>query len=827
MTVFADRSRVTAVLGPTNTGKTYLAIERMLGHASGMIGFPLRLLARENYDRIVALRGVASVALITGEERILPKNPRWYVCTVEAMPVDKPVDFLAVDEIQLAADAERGHVFTDRLLHARGRHETMVMGAETIKPLLRHLLPDVEFVTRTRLSQLTYIGPKKLTRLPPRTAVVAFSAAEVYDLAELMRRQRGGCAVVLGALSPRARNAQVGLFQSGEVDYLVATDAIGMGLNMDLDHVAFARLSKFDGFAPRRLSPSEIGQIAGRAGRNARDGTFGPTGEVGPFDPDLIEAIEGHSFESLKTLSWRNSDLDFRSVGALLGSLDRHAPDRCLSRKRNAEDHRALFALARRSDGAPTAQGRAAVRLLWDVCSIPDFTKLLSDGHLRLLSTIFEYLAKPAGRLPPDWVEQQMVRLDRTDGEIDALSARISHIRTWTYITHRADWLADSLGWQERARGIEDRLSDALHQCLTQRFVDKRGAFLVQRLKDPTELLAGIRRDGEVVVEGHPVGRLKGFSFEIDAACEGMDAKRLATAARRALADEIANRVADLVAAPDTAFSLAPDGGLCWRRLEVARLRAGTTPFAPGIEVVTSDLLGPAARTRIQSRLAAFVSAKISGCFAPLLDLRALSLSGAGRGLVHRLIEGVGYVDPKHIGGQLETLSSGDQESLLAKGVRIGRETIYCKPLLSTAAMRLRLLLLAVHHRINPAPVPRQIGARRLRPADQTESQLLWLAGYRLVGPLALRADRVEQIMAYLGKTNPQTLLPATQALADEIGCALEELSAALESLGYRARQDGSVLSFQLRRPKPGREDTLVVTDSPFALLARLRLAGA
>ena len=826
MTVLADRSRVTAVLGPTNTGKTYLAIERMLGHASGMIGFPLRLLARENYDRIVALRGAGSVALITGEERILPRNPRWYVCTVEAMPVDKPVDFLAVDEIQLAADPERGHVFTDRLLHARGRHETMVMGSETIRPLLRHLLPEVEFVTRSRLSKLTYLGPKKLTRLPPRSAVVAFSAAEVYDLAELMRRQRGGCAVVLGALSPRARNAQVGMFQSGEVDYLVATDAIGMGLNMDLDHVAFARLSKFDGYAPRRLSPSEIAQIAGRAGRNARDGTFGPTGEVGPFDPDLIEAIESHSFESLKTLSWRNSDLDFRSVGALLASLDRHAPDRCLQRKRNAEDHRALAALARRADGAPTAQGRQAVRLLWEVCSIPDFTKLLSDGHLRLLSTIYDHLAKPAGRLPTDWVEQQMARLDRTDGEIDALSARISHIRTWTYITHRADWLADAAGWQERARGIEDRLSDALHACLTQRFVDKRGAFLVQRLKDPTELLAGVRRDGEVIVEGHPVGRLKGFTFEIDSECSGLDAKRLATAARRALIEEISTRVAALAEAPDAAFTLSPAGEISWRRVTVARLRPGPTAFAPGIEVVTSDLLAPPARARIQARLSAWMSAKIEAVFAPLFALRVIAASGAARGLVHHLVEGVGYADPTLIAAQVAGLTTSDRDALCAAGLRLGKETIYLKPLLSAAAMRLRLLLLAVHHQIAATPVPRQISARSLRPADEAEGRLLWLAGYRMLGPVALRADRVEQVAAMLAKAEGVAPLAATPAIAAEIGCELDELSAALAALGYRPQQSGAVLTFRQRKPKPPPAPA-PPSDSPFAQLARLRLAEA
>ena len=482
MAMLRSAPRLVAVLGPTNTGKTHFAIERMLDHPTGMIGFPLRLLARENYDRIVKLRGARAVALITGEEKILPPNPSYFVCTVELMPLDRPVEFLAVDEIQLCADPERGHVFTARLLHARGTTETMFLGADTIKPLMRRLVPKVEYVSRPRFSNLAYTGHKKVTRLPRRSAVVAFSLADVFSLAELVRRQRGGTAVVLGALSPRARNAQVGMFQAGEVDYLVATDAIGMGLNMDLDHVAFARLAKFDGRGPRRLSPAEIGQIAGRAGRHMSNGTFGTTADEGLLEPEIVSAVEEHRFEPLTRISWRNSNLRFNSVGALLQSLDERPPLPGLVQARDADDHRALQLLSRNTEIVDLATNPGAVRLLWEVCQIPDFRKVMSDSHARFLAHCFVHLAGPGERLPAAWVGSQMAQLDRLDGDIDTLMARIAHVRTWTYITHRGDWIEAASEWQDRARGIEDRLSDALHDRITQRFVDRRSAFLVRHL---------------------------------------------------------------------------------------------------------------------------------------------------------------------------------------------------------------------------------------------------------------------------------------------------------------------------------------------------------
>ncbi len=490
-------ARVRAVLGPTNTGKTHLAIERMLAHSSGIIGFPLRLLARENYDRMVAQKGVKNVALITGEEKIIPPDARWFSCTVEAMPLDRYTEFVAVDEIQLCADPDRGHVFTERLLHARGMVETMFLGAETIRPLLQRLVPNASVETRPRLSQLSYAGPAKLVRLPPRSAVVAFSAAEVYAIAELIRRRRGGCAVVMGRLSPRTRNAQVALYQDKEVDFLVATDAIGMGLNMNVDHVAFAGLGKFDGHRPRRLTAAEMGQIAGRAGRGMRDGTFGTTTQCPPIPEETVNAIEAHNFDPLDQICWRNNDLDFSHLDGLLDSLQAPAPRAGLVKGNDASDFETLSALAREPEIRDLARGRSRIRLLWDACQIPDFRKLTDETHTRLCARIFNHIVKD-GRLPTDWLAGQIAALDRSEGDIDTLMQRLSGVRIWSYIAARTDWVKDAEHWQGKARAVEDKLSDILHERLTTRFVDRRATHLMRRLDatDGQELLSAVTRRG-------------------------------------------------------------------------------------------------------------------------------------------------------------------------------------------------------------------------------------------------------------------------------------------------------------------------------------------
>jgi ATP-dependent RNA helicase SUPV3L1/SUV3 len=831
MAMLRPAPRLVAVLGPTNTGKTHLAIERMLGHRSGMIGFPLRLLARENYDRIVKLRGARSVALITGEEKIVPPNPSYFVCTVESMPLDRQVDFLAVDEIQLCADPERGHVFTARLLHARGLHETMFLGAETIKSLIRRLIPEAEFVSRPRFSTLSYTGHKKVTRLPPRSAVVAFAIADVFSLAELIRRQRGGTAVVLGALSPRARNAQVGLFQAGEVDYLVATDAIGMGLNMDLDHVAFARTGKFDGRGPRRLTAAEMAQIAGRAGRHMSDGTFGTTAEQVPLDAEIVEAIEAHRFEPLTRLNWRNNRLRFESVAALLKSLDERPSIPGLVQAREADDHRALQALARNQEIAALATHPGAVRLLWEVCQIPDFRKVISESHTRLLSHCFLHLAGSEERLPTAWIAGQMTNLDRIDGDIDTLMARIAHIRTWTYITHRGDWVEDAATWQERARGIEDRLSDALHEGITQRFVDRRSAFLVRQLALEGELMAAVSKAGEVLVEGAYVGRLEGLSFVPDS-IDGIEMRILTAAASRVLHGEVASRARLLAADADDAFAVGTGGELLWRGGCVGRLGAGEQLLIPRAEPLAGDFLEGEARDKVRRRLQEFLRNEVERRLAPLFAAQALPLGGVGRGLVFQLVDALGCLPAAEVGGQVAALDPADRAALNRLGVRFGTESIYLEPLLRADTMRFRALLWAVRHGRPVPPLPPAHRLAKPMEIDPSVPPSFYAAlGLRVLDGLALRPDRLERLAAAARRLARRGPFVAGVELAAITGVEPLALRRLIAALGYRAVIEGGEESFVARpRRQRGtsrcrRRIVLVAEGNPFAKLQELKLA--
>jgi ATP-dependent RNA helicase SUPV3L1/SUV3 len=823
----AGGPRLTAVLGPTNTGKTYLAVERMLGHASGMIGFPLRLLARENYDRIRKLKGERAVALVTGEEKIIPPGARYFVCTVESMPLDRSVGFLAIDEVQMAADPERGHVFTDRILNARGMDETMLLGADTMRPLLRRLLPGLEVITRPRFSTLHHTGPRKPTRLPPRSAVVGFSAAEVYRIAETMRRQRGGCAVVMGALSPRTRNAQVEMYQAGEVDYLVATDAIGMGLNMDLVHVAFAGLSKFDGRAPRQLTPAELAQIAGRAGRHMNDGSFGTTAEVGALAPETVDAIENHRFDAIAALRWRNSDLDFHSIDSLRLSLDRRSPDRALIRAREADDQQALAALSRDEEIARHIGGPATVRLLWEVCQIPDFRKVMSDTHARLLAQIFRHLTSSAERLPSEWVAGHVARLDNAEGDIDTLMARIAHIRTWTYITHRVGWLADPGEWQERTRAVEDKLSDALHRSLTQRFVDRRQAHLLRRMKDGGALEGAVTRAGEVIVEGQSVGELAGFRFIPDGSGGVEDQRPLLTAARRALTREIPARLARLEAAGEEAFALSAAGVLSWEGAPVARVIAGDSVASPRVDPLPSDLLDGAERERLRRRLAIWLDGHIARRLKPLTAAATeTNVTGATRGVVFRLIESLGLLPRRELAAQLPL---ADLKTLRRLGIRLGRESLWFPALASASG--LAALLWCIKAGRAPSPLPPRRPASLVRdpalPADFYHA-----VGYRLAGPLAVRADALERLSDLAHRLADQGPFLPVEALRQCIQCDGATLPAVIAALGFRSVEEDGELRFHARartkdqRPARRRRAKKVSRhhpDSPFAALRDLK----
>jgi ATP-dependent RNA helicase SUPV3L1/SUV3 len=749
MSLTSAAGRLTAVLGPTNTGKTYLAIERMLGHESGMIGFPLRLLARENYDRIVKVKGASQVALITGEEKIAPASARYFVCTVESMPVDRTVSFLAVDEVQMAADPERGHFFTDRILNARGTHETMLLGADTIRPVLNRLLPDIDVVARPRFSKLAYVGPKKATRLPRRSAVVGFSASEVYAIAELIRRQRGGTAIVMGALSPRTRNAQVDMFQSGEVDYLVATDAIGMGLNMDVNHVWFASLRKYDGRTLRPLRNVELAQIAGRAGRHMNDGTFGTTAEVGGLDPEVVEAIENHRFDPLRDVQWRNSDLHFHSVPALIASLNRPPHHAALQRVREQDDQLALQTLSTRSEFLPRLRTPQRVKLLWEVCQVPDFRKTMTEEHTQLLGQLFEHLTQGGERLPEDWIDSHIKRLEHYDGDIDTLMARIAHVRTWTYISHRPDWIQRSVHWQERTRSIEDKLSDVLHQRLTQRFVDRRAALLVRRLRDEGEMTSSVAAAGEVSVEGEHLGRIEGFRFVPDTTEGHTDQKAVLSAALRALRQDLPARLQAFTNSPDGELVFDSQLRVCWGGGPVARLLPSGDILAPKVEALPSDLLDGPAREEVRKRAATWVETRIRLGLSELMDARATAELPAGaRGIIFQLCEGLGVLARRPIEDQLAQLNEEDRKALARLGVRVGVYSLYFPSMLKPVPIRLRAgLWMVANNRESIPPLPAE-GRTSMDLPQGAPREFYATIGYLPLGDHAIRADMVERLAA-------------------------------------------------------------------------------
>jgi ATP-dependent RNA helicase SUPV3L1/SUV3 len=798
---------VTAVLGPTNTGKTHLAIERMLGHSSGIIGLPLRLLAREVYNKVAERVGGDAVALITGEEKIKPPNPRYWVSTVEAMPRDLDVAFLAIDEVQLGADLDRGHVFTDRMLNRRGREETLVLGAQTVRPMVERLLPGAHVLTRPRLSQLSFAGERKITRLPRRSAVVAFSAEEVYSIAELIRRQRGGAAVVLGALSPRTRNAQVELYQSGDVEYLVATDAIGMGLNLDVDHIAFASDRKFDGYQFRRLNPAELAQIAGRAGRATRNGTFGTTGRCPPFETELAQALESHSFEPIKVLQWRNTALDFSTIGALQASLAQTPKESSLTRAPIAEDILVLEHAVRDDDIRALAKTREAVERLWDVCQVPDYRKISPATHAELATTLYEFLMRE-GAIPIDWFARQVEQADHADGDIDTLSNRIAHIRTWTFAANRPDWLADPEHWQGITHAIEDKLSDALHERLTERFVDRRTSVLMRRLRENTALETDISKSGEVVVEGHTIGRLDGFMFTPESSTAVSDAKALASAAQKALAGEINARAKRLAQAADGQFVLSNDETIRWLGQPVARLMAGDEPLKPRLRIICDEHLTGAPRDGVQGRLELWLKSHIERVLEPLFRLAAADdVTGIARGVAYQLIEALGVLDRQRIADEVKGLDQATRATLRKYGVRFGAYHIYVPSLLKPAPRLLSTQLWALKHGSADSKGFAAVGqlaasGRTSIAAEADADKMLYrTAGYRVCGARAVRVDILERLAdlirpalawrASASGTKPPGAIDGfgftvTVGMTSLAGCSGEDFASVLRSLGYR-----------------------------------------
>ncbi len=781
--------RIAAVLGPTNTGKTHYAIERMLAHRTGVIGLPLRLLAREVYDKIVALRGPSVVALVTGEERIVPPRAQYWVATVEAMPQEIGADFVAVDEIQLCADPERGHVFTDRLLHARGLHETLFLGAETMRGAIAALVPGAQFMRRERFSALSYTGSKKISRMPPRAAVVGFSVENVYAIAEVIRRQKGGAAVVMGALSPRTRNAQVELYQNGDVDYMVATDAIGMGLNLDIDHVAFSGLSKFDGRRMRALWPNELAQIAGRAGRYTAPGTFGVTGEAPPLTDEVVGAIVEHRFAPVAKLQWRNSDLSFHTVEALIASLEAPTDDPWLIRTREADDLMALKALAALPEIRDEARGGAAVKLLWDVCRIPDFRGISHAEHAGLLQAIFGFL-HGAGRVPDDWLAKQIHRIDRTEGGIDALSRRLAFIRTWTYVAQRPGWTGDESHWRGETRAVEDRLSDALHGVLTQAFVDRRTSVLLRRLKQKEVLVAEVNEKGEVTVEGQFVGRIEGFRFRQDASGSPDEAKTVRQASEQALAPHFHLRADRFYNAPDTEIDFTEQGGLMWGDQAVGKLVAGPEPLKPQVHPFVDDEAGAEVAQKVARRLQHFIDRKVATLFEPLIALgRDEALSGLARGFAFRMVENLGVIARSDVASEVKELDQDARGSLRKHGIRFGQYTVFMPALLKPAPTRLRLVLWALAKGLDEFPESPPPGLVTVPSAKDAPEGYHLMAGYRPAGERAIRIDMLERLADMLRAEDSRGGFEAKADMLSITGMTLEQFAALMDGLGYKAER--------------------------------------
>ncbi|WP_026942438.1 helicase-related protein [Hellea balneolensis] len=796
-------STLTAILGPTNTGKTHYAVERMLGRQSGIIGLPLRLLAREIYDRIVAKKGAAQCALITGEEKIIPPHARYYVCTVEAMPVEKRFAFLAVDEVQLIANHERGHIFTDRVLHARGTEETLLLGAETARPVLKALLPKIRFEYRERFSELSFAGAAKLTRLPKRSVIVAFSTAEVYAIAELIRRYRGGAAVVMGGLSPRTRNSQAEMFQNGDVDFLVATDAVGMGLNLDTDHVAFASLSKYDGRRRRYLTPMEAGQIAGRAGRFRNNGTFGTTADCLPMDEELVKRIEDHDFEPLHSAEWRNTALDFSSLAALSESLHAPKPHRRLRRIRGADDEAAFERMVAIDEVSNGIKVPAQVKQLWDVCQIPDFRNLTIDAHVRLLQDIYRLLYANGGKIPDSFMEKHILRLDETLGDVDILSSRLANIRTWTYCANKASWMGHENNWVNRAREVEDRLSDALHEALMARFVDRRTNRLLKGIGSESYMNATVKDNGDVLVDDQIIGHLEGLKFTPAQSHSELEAKALNSAAEKAVAPEVDRRLTSLCGGVHSIFTLSDRGEILWGGKIVGKVGSGGTPMNPDAELVGGELGNETLKNLAISRMRDHLRAEAANYFKPLLELQEIQARETtlpeAKGFAYTLYENFGTVERQDHWKTLRDLDQKARAQLREANVQFGQYNIYIRDLIKPKAARLLSVLSAYGAGGDRKPFIPFAGVTSIPnegefASENFSQQALTLAGYKAVGPRIARFDILNRLGNQIRQAQKQNealgrgkKFQIMQEMLAIMGCGYEDMQGVLKALGFQS----------------------------------------
>jgi len=825
-----DLKRITAILGPTNTGKTHLAVDTMLSFESGILGFPLRLLAREIFDKCVNKVGKEKVALITGEEKIIPKSPKYFVCTAESMPQDVIVDFIAIDEIQMCFDHERGHIFTDRLLNARGEKLTMFLGSHTMKNLIASLIDNVEFVSRERYSKLTYSGYKKISRLNPKTALIAFSTDEVYAIAELVRRQKGGTAIIMGSLSPKTRNSQVELYQSGDANFLVATDAIGMGINMDINNVSFTSIKKFDGKKTRRLNLSEISQIAGRAGRHINDGSFGITGQCEGLSSDEIEKLENHELSQINTVYWRNSDLNFESLNGLVNSLEKKSDSEFLKRINDCEDEKVLKFLIKNNDFKKNADKKDYVKTLWSCCQIPDFSKKAYGNHIDIVKKVFEFLISKSGKVSNEYMKTQLKYLDKYEGNIDTLANRISNIRTWSYVANKKGWVSNSDFWTERTKDIEDKLSDKLHQELTKSFIDKRMSVLSRSLKQDIILGTEIKNENEVIIDGQYIGRLKGMKLDLDIKFGSLktDIKSLKKAARQAIEPELIRRASKIIKSKD--FNFQEDHKIYWTDNPIACITKGKNYLNPNLELLVDEAIEQGSKEKLKKNLEKKLNSLIE---TELVDLVNLSKSNFSnnyvRALSYQLFENNGVMKRELVHKTIKNLSKEERIILRKAGIKIGRFHIFLPKMLKPNAVDLRVKLWKLYYPNDKKYIIPKSGLNFLKDESENNKKFLLICGFENFGKFYVRVDILERLFLKIINVTKDGMFKIDSDMINLIGCSKENFFKLLELMEYRSKKiENSEDQYFAYRPKSkknneGKKIKKINKNSPFDKLSELR----
>ena len=822
------KNKITAVLGPTNTGKTYLAIETMLSFDSGMIGFPLRLLAREVYDKIIKKISIDKVALITGEEKIIPKNAKYFLCTVESMPINKYLDFVAIDEIQMCSDHERGHIFTDRLLNLRGEKLTMLMGSNTIKNIITNLDEDTEFINRDRLSKLSYVGHKKISRIDRKTAIIAFSTEEVYAIAELVRRQKGGAAIVMGSLSPKTRNAQVELYQSGDVDFLVATDAIGMGINMDLENIYFSNLKKFDGKKLRRLNSSEIGQIAGRAGRYLNDGNFGITGDCKEINAEEVDLLENHKFEEIKTLFWRNSNLNFNNASTLIKSLEEKPNKHWLKKIHECEDEKVLKYFLKDMDSNNIKNNKETLILLWECCQIPDFVKKTYGNHIEVVTKVFGFLNGKKGKITSDYMRLQLMKLDKLEGNVDSLSNRIANVRTWSYVSNKINWVENQSYWIEKTKILEDKLSERLHEELTKTFIDKRASVLVRGLKQDMTFKTEIIDDDKVIIDNQFIGKLKGLKLELDLKAGALetDIKSLKKAARLTVGPELENRIQAII--ETGLLEIRDNFKIYWQKFPIATLSSGKDYLNPEFILIVDDIVENKQKQKLSDFIDKWIKEKINIVLKSLIDLKNLKDSNSSiKALAYQLYENNGVIKRDYVSTYLKKLGQDDRKILRNLGVKFGRYHVFLFRLLKPEAVSLRILLWKNYHQKYFKLTPPTFGLNFLENKSFNNKNFMLLCGFENFDEYFVRIDILERLFVQIINTNPDKnkevkLVPEMLNL---LGCSKDNFKRLIQKMSYKTYIKNNEIYFQYNQKNEKRKKTfkkINTSDSPFKVLKNI-----